>query len=94
MNPEVIKAALDSFENDDFLHSKDLLRGEIKQAKNNFLRDKLGLKNDIEQQFTELKPQDDPNTELDTELEIERTEDQDDPEPEVKPKKRLLRRKK
>jgi hypothetical protein len=27
MDPEVIKAALDSFENDDFLQSKDLLRG-------------------------------------------------------------------
>lgn len=80
MDPEVIKAALDSFENDDFLQSKDLLRGQIKKAKNDFLKAKLGLKNDIEQQFVEVKPVEEEPEEI--------------VEPEVKPKKRLIPKKK
>jgi hypothetical protein len=56
MDQRVIKAALDSFENDDFLHAKELVQGQIRQAKNDFLKGKLGLKNDVEQQFVEVKP--------------------------------------
>lgn len=56
MDDRVIKAALDSFENDDFLHAKELVQGQVRQAKNDFLKAKLGLKNDIEQQFVEPKP--------------------------------------
>jgi len=56
MDDRVIKAALDSFENDDFLHAKELVQGQVRQAKNDFLKAKLGLKNDIEQQFVEPEP--------------------------------------
>lgn len=43
-----IKQALDNFEKDDFIASKDILKGEIKDAMNDYFKDKLGLKNDIE----------------------------------------------
>ena len=43
-----IKKAIDSFENDDFVGSKETLSQEIRKAKNEFLKDKLDLKDDIE----------------------------------------------
>ena len=43
-----IKKAIDNFENDDFVGSKEILSKEIRKAKNDFLKDKLGLKDDIE----------------------------------------------
>jgi hypothetical protein len=78
MNPEVIKAALDSFENDQFLQSKDLLKGEIQKAKNSFLKSKLDLKNDLDSQFSAMKP----------EIEIE---DENNIEGVVKPKRQSKR---
>lgn len=47
---EQIKKALDHFENDEFVDSKEVLQKEIKKAKNDFLKNKLELKNDIEPQ--------------------------------------------
>jgi len=47
MDTEKIKTAIDSFEEEDFMASKDALSGEIKTARDVFLKDKLGLKNDI-----------------------------------------------
>ncbi len=43
----VVKAALESFEDDDFITSKNLLKGEIIKAKNDFIKSKLDLKNDV-----------------------------------------------
>ena len=52
---EKIKKALDHFENDEFVDSKEVLQKEIRKAKNDFLRNKLDLKQDIEPQ--EEKPE-------------------------------------
>lgn len=98
MDPKVIKAAIDSFENDDFLHAKELVQGQVRQARNDFIKSKLGLKNDIEKQFTELTPE----TKIDTTDPANPRGEEADPEPEiepvddmpvVKPKKRLLKKK-
>lgn len=51
MDEKEVKDALDAFEKDDFITAKEKLSGQIKQAKNDFLKSKLGLKGDIEQQF-------------------------------------------
>ena len=48
MNKEKVKKALDHFEKDQFTDAKEVLAGEIKAKKNAFLKDKLGLKDDIE----------------------------------------------
>ena len=48
MDKEKIKKALDHFEKDQFTDAKEVLAGEIKAKKNAFLKDKLGLKDDIE----------------------------------------------
>lgn len=48
MNKEEIKKALDYFENDKFTDAKDIISKEIKTKKNQWIKDKLELKNDIE----------------------------------------------
>lgn len=48
MDKDKIKQALDSFENDNYTDSRDILSKEIRKAKNDFLKDKLGLKNEID----------------------------------------------
>lgn len=48
VDKEEIKKALDHFENDDFTSAKEVLQKEIHKAKNDFLKDKLDLSNDIE----------------------------------------------
>lgn len=94
MDDRVIKAALDSFENDDFLHAKELVQGQIKQARNDFIKSKLGLKNDIEQQYAQLEP-DPANNEPNEIVEPENVTKPDaEPETEPKLKKRLLPKKK
>ena len=50
---EKIKQALDHFENDEYVDSKEVLQKEIRKAKNVFLKNKLDLKNDIEPQEEE-----------------------------------------
>lgn len=92
MDDRVIKAALDSFENDDFLHAKELVQGQIKQARNDFIKAKLGLKNDIEQQYVQLEP-DDSNVEPEEIVEPE-NEPEPDPAPEPKLKRKVLAKKK
>ncbi|GEM_PF-3178473 len=56
MDTGVIKKAIDSFEADDFINSKELLQKQIHQAKNDFLKAKLELKGDIEDQFVNVEP--------------------------------------
>ncbi len=48
MDEKEIKNALDAFEKDDFITAKEKLSNQIKTAKNDFLKNKLELKNDIE----------------------------------------------
>lgn len=93
MDDRVIKAALDSFENDDFLKAKELVQGQVKQAKNDFLKAKLGLKNDIEQQFVEPQPGQNI-TDVIEPAEKSFAREEEEPEETPKPKKKLLTRKK
>ena len=46
VDKEKIKKALDNFENEKFSDASDLIKGEVKNSVNAFLKDKLGLKND------------------------------------------------
>ena len=95
MDDRVIKAALDSFENDDFLKAKELVQGQVKQAKNDFLKGKLGLKNDIEQQFTNVESGTNITDIIEpAEKSFARDEEPEEPEETPKPKKKLLTRKK
>ena len=55
-----IKKALDSFENDEFVDAKEILSKEFKKAKNDFLKDKLDLKGDID---PVMEPETDKNSE-------------------------------
>jgi hypothetical protein len=48
MDIESIKKALDHFENDEFVNAKEILKKEIHSHRNEWLKDKLELKNDIE----------------------------------------------
>lgn len=50
---EKIKKALDHFENDEYVESKEILQKEISNYKNEWLKDKLDLKNDLEQKSEE-----------------------------------------
>lgn len=44
MDNEAIKQALDHFENDEFVNAKEILQDQINKSKNEFFKDKLGLK--------------------------------------------------
>jgi len=46
MDKEKIVQAFDKFEKEKYSDSEDILRTEIRQAVNDHLKDKLGLKND------------------------------------------------
>jgi hypothetical protein len=43
INREEIRKALDSFENDEFSNSKDILAQEIRSSRNTYVKDKLEL---------------------------------------------------
>ena len=47
VDQEKIKKALTDFEEDNYMDAKDAIGGEIRKARDTFLKDKLGLKNDI-----------------------------------------------
>lgn len=96
MDDRVIKAALDHFENDEFLQAKELVQGQVRQAKNDFIKGKLGLKNDIEQQFTNVEAGTNITDVIEpAEKSFARDEVPDEePEETPKPKKKLLTRKK
>jgi hypothetical protein len=61
---EKIKSALDDFENDDFISSKDTLKAEIKGAISDYFKDKLELQKDLE-------PKAEAEAEVETETETE-----------------------
>ena len=48
MNKDQIKKALDSFENDKFVDAKDVLKKEIGDRRDAFVKDKLGLQKEID----------------------------------------------
>jgi len=48
MNKELVRKALDHFENDSFMDAKEILSKEINTKKNEWIKNKLELKNDIE----------------------------------------------
>jgi hypothetical protein len=48
VNQDNIRKALDSFEEDKYTDAKDILSREISNAKNDFLKNKLGLKGSID----------------------------------------------
>ena len=51
IDDEKIKDAIDKFENDEYVESKEIIQQEIRKAKDAYLKDKLGLKgNDGEQE--------------------------------------------
>lgn len=47
MDREQIKKALDHFENDEYVDAKEIIQKEIKGKRDVFLKDKLGLSQDI-----------------------------------------------
>jgi hypothetical protein len=102
IDQRVVKAALDAFEADDYMKSKELLQGQIKQAKNDFLKSKLDLKKDIEDQYQQVEPGDEiKNFIKPAEQSFSRYEDGDgddggdikDDDDKIKPKKRLFKKK-
>jgi len=53
ISKENIKKALDHFENDEYVEAKDILSKEISNYKDEWLKDKLELKNDISKKEAE-----------------------------------------
>jgi hypothetical protein len=47
MDKKAIRKALDHFENDEFVDAKDIIAKEIQGKRDVFLKDKLGLSQDI-----------------------------------------------
>lgn len=47
MDKDKIKKALDHFENDEYVDAKEILSKEVKGSRDSFVKDKLGLKGDI-----------------------------------------------
>ena len=49
MDKEQIKKAFDEFEDENYIDAEETLKSQLKQAKNDFLKDKLDLENDVEE---------------------------------------------
>lgn len=56
VNRDNIKKALDSFEADDFITAKDILKAEIRAGVNDFYKAKCELTKDLDAQFTNVEP--------------------------------------
>lgn len=65
VDSEKVKKAIDAFVDDDYIESKEILKKEIKKAKNDWLKDKLELDNDVE----DVEPEEDTEDTEDTEEE-------------------------
>lgn len=48
MDKEKVKQSITDFENEDYMSSKEIIRGEIKDKIDSHLKDTLGLENDID----------------------------------------------
>jgi len=42
-----VKSAFDMFEKEDFISAKEIISDQIRKARDAYLKEKLGLKNDI-----------------------------------------------
>ena len=47
IDKEKIKKALNDFESERYMDAKDALTGEVRKARDSFIKNKLGLKQDI-----------------------------------------------
>jgi len=65
MDKEQIKKAFDEFEDENYIDAEETLKDQLKQAKNDFLKDKLDLENDVEE--IEAEYNDDPDNDDDPE---------------------------
>ena len=62
-----IKKALDSFEEDDFIKSKDIIKAQVKGAISDYFKDRLELQNDLESSPAPEKTE--PPSDADTKVE-------------------------
>jgi len=53
MDKEKIKKALNHFENDEYTDAKEIMVQEIKHKKNEYLKDKLGLRESLNSELNE-----------------------------------------
>lgn len=63
MDKDKIKKALDHFENDEYVDAKDIIKKEIAAKRDDFLKDKLGLSQDINPQPEPEKKDDESGSE-------------------------------
>jgi len=73
MDKEQIKKALDAFENEKYSDAKDILKKEIQDAKNDFIKDKLNI---------DLREEEDVDDEDEEDKKKEEEEDDDKDEDE------------
>lgn len=71
MDKEQVKKALDAFENEKYSDAKDILKKEIQDAKNDFIKDKLGI---------DLKEEEEIEDKEDDEDKKKKEEDEEDEE--------------
>ena len=82
IDDEKIKAALDDFEDDNFLDAKEKLSKEIAKARDEFLEKALELKD-------KLNPEEEEEEEEEKEEEEEEEEEEEDEEEKAKRRKRV-----
>ncbi len=63
IDKEQVKKALDKFEDDKFTDAKDILKGEISKHRDEWIKDKLELKNDINPPIDKKEEPEDTNEE-------------------------------
>lgn len=71
MDKEQVKKALDAFEDEKYSDAKDILKKEIQDAKNDFIKDKLGI---------DLKEEEEIEDKEDDEDKKKKEEDEEDEE--------------
>lgn len=69
MDKEKIKKALDHFENDEFTDAKNIISSEIRKKRNDWMKDKLDLKESLNEK--EEEDEDDEEEDKDDEEEDE-----------------------
>ena len=82
VDTEVVKSAFTDFEKENFVDAKEKLVQQIQVAKNDFIKNKVGLQNDIYTFSPEEKEEPEPEIEEEPEPE---------PDPAPKPKKKVRR---
>ena len=80
VNVDVVKQALNDFEGENFVDAKEKIAGQIKIAKNDYIKNKLGLSSDPVITPEETKETKEP-------------EENKEPEETKEPKRRSLRKK-